>query len=344
MQPNRPPAAQLLYDLGLEPEDCMVSECGPEDGFNNALYPPSVPMMVDKLKWEVPVQSLSLPLFLQCTALPNPVAAAAACTLLPPVEVVRDDTTLPLRCRRAQLLASAIAGEYNVNSSCMDMVYMSPSPYQDAFNEVMDIRKCGFSKHPTAGMSLIEQNGRLILAHMTPSTPGAKVPRWRTRLRGAWLIKIDGKSVTTIEDARKVFESLSDNGATSAHLLFAYPEVRPDISHRGLPIISSEPFSLLTHAQLNDRWEFSTVASHLSKKPTYDLIDSGEVLNVVTRVMRLTRGKLLKQHDWEEWQESEFLQLDQYNAQGIFGLPVMVDSDAAVFHSVWTYAIKAVDG
>jgi hypothetical protein len=118
-----------------------------------------------------------------------------------------------------------------------------------------------------AGMSLIEQNGRLILAHMTPSTPGAKVPRWRTRLRGAWLIKIAGKSVTTIDDARKVFESLSDNGAISAHLLFAHPEVRPDISFRGLPIISSELFSLLTHAQLNDCWEFSTVASHLSKKP-----------------------------------------------------------------------------
>ncbi len=60
--------------------------------------------------------------------------------------------------------------------------------------------------------------------------------------------------------------------------------------------------------------------------------------------MRLTRGKLLKQHDSEEWQASEFLQLDQYDAQWMFGLPVMVDSKAAVFHSVWTYAIKAVDG
>jgi hypothetical protein len=88
MQPYMPPAAQLLYDLGLKPEDCMVLECGPEDGFNDALYPPSVPMMVDKLKWEVPVQSLSLQPFLRCTALPNPVAAAAARTLLPPVEVV----------------------------------------------------------------------------------------------------------------------------------------------------------------------------------------------------------------------------------------------------------------
>jgi hypothetical protein len=158
------------------------------------------------------------------------------------------------------------------------------------------------------------------------------------------LIKIDDKSVNTIEDARKVFATLSEKGAPSAHLLFAHPEVRPDILRRGLPIISSEPFSLLTHAQLNDRWEFSTVASHLSKKPTYDLIESGEVLNVVTRVMRLTRGKLLKQHDWEEWQTSEFLQLDQHDAQGMFGSPVLVDSNAAVFHLVWTYAIKAVDG
>jgi hypothetical protein len=209
------------------------------------------------------------------------------------------------------VIASEIAGAYNVDSSCMAMVYMSPSPYHNAFDEVMDVQKCVFTKCPTAGMSLLEQNERLILAHMSPGTPGAKIPQWRTRLRGAWLIKIDDKMVMRIDDVWKVFETLSDNGATSAHLLFAHPEVRPDVSRRGLPIISSEPFSLLTHAQLNDRWEFSTVASHLSKKPTYELVDSGEVLNVVTRIMRLTRGKLLKQHDWEEWQALEFLQLDQ---------------------------------
>ena len=129
---------------------------------------------------------------------------------------------------------------------------------------------------------------------MTPSTPGAKIPQWRTWLHGAWLIKIADTTVTTLDDARKVFETLSENGATLAHLLFAHPEVHPDVSRRGLLIISSKPFSLLTHAQLNDHWEFSTVASHLSKKPTYDLVNSGEVLNVVMRIMRLTRGKLLK--------------------------------------------------
>jgi hypothetical protein len=59
--------------------------------------------------------------------------------------------------------------------------------------------------------------------------------------------------------------------------------------------------------------------------------------------MRLTRGKLIKQPDWNEWQESEFLQLDQYDAQGMFGSPVTQAEGMAVFHSVWTYAIKAVD-
>ena len=96
MQPHRLPAAQLLYDLGLEAEDCMILEIDPAATFTNAMYPLSLPMMEDKLKWEVPVRSLQLPLPLRCTAQPNLVTAAAACTFLPPVEGVGDDDTLPL--------------------------------------------------------------------------------------------------------------------------------------------------------------------------------------------------------------------------------------------------------
>ncbi len=113
---------------------------------------------------------------------------------------------------------------------------------------------------------------------------------------------------------------------------------------RGLPIVLAEPFSLLTHDQLNDRWEFSTVTNHLRKDTTYKLVESGDVLSIVTWVMHLTCGKLLKQLDWAEWQASEFLQLDQYDAQGMFDSPVLIDLEAAVFHLVWMYAIKVVDG
>jgi hypothetical protein len=37
--------------------------------------------------------------------------------------------------------------------------------------------------------------------------------------------------------------------------------------------------------------------------------------------MRLTCGKLLLQRDWKDWQDSEFLQLDQYFTQGMFSNP-----------------------
>ena len=108
--------------------------------------------------------------------------------------------------------------------------------------------------------------------------------------------------------------------------------------------MSLAPFTQHTHDQLNNRWEFATVAEHLrTSKPSYKHVRSGDVLNVVTRVMRLTRGKLLKQSDWDQWQESEYLQLDQYDPQGMFGQPVPRDDDMSVFHSVWTYAIKALD-
>ncbi len=77
--------------------------------------------------------------------------------------------------------------------------------------------------------------------------------------------------------------------------------------------------------------------------PPYNIVRSGNVLNYITRVMRLTRGKLLCQEDWSDWQTSEFLQLDQYDSQGMFGAPVLMDSNEAVFNLVWSYGIKAVD-
>ncbi len=60
--------------------------------------------------------------------------------------------------------------------------------------------------------------------------------------------------------------------------------------------------------------------------------------------MRLTRGHLLKQDDWLDWQQSKFFQLNQYADQNCFGDPTLVEKDDAVFHLVWTYNIKALDG
>jgi hypothetical protein len=179
---------------------------------------------------------------------------------------------------------------------------------------------------------------------MTPGTPGTKVDWWRVNLRGAWLIKVCSTQVSTISNTQSVFWSLYETGAPLVMLLFSHPELRRDISNEGLPIVSLAPFLQQTHDQLNRRWDFSTVTEYLRKAPPYKIIDSGDVLNYVTCVMRLTRGKLLWPDDWCNWQASEFLQFDQYNAQSMIGLPVAVESNEAVFNLVWLYGIKAVDG
>lgn len=141
---------------------------------------------------------------------------------------------------------------------------MSPDPFHDSFDELLDICRCDLDHHPTAGLSLIEQNGCVILAKMQPGTPAAKIPRWRTRICGAWLIKIGSHVIHSLADARLSISTLHASGSTHISLLFAHPEIRPDISHRGLPIVSSTPlFSQQVHDQLNNRWEFSTVLDHL---------------------------------------------------------------------------------
>lgn len=70
----------------------------------------------------------------------------------------------------------------------------------------------------------------------------------------------------------------------------------------------------------------------------------GGVLHYLSWANKLMRGLLLKQSNWAEWQQSKFLQLDQYKLQGMFGDPILVEHDSAVFNLVWTYAIKEVDG
>jgi hypothetical protein len=136
---------------------------------------------------------------------------------------------------------------------------------------------------------------------MAPNTPGAKIPRWRTRIKGAWLIKIGNNLVYTINDAQWAFHTLSTNGATTVMLLCLRSKIQPAISHDGLPIVSSIPFHQHIHDQKDHQWDFTIVAEHLRKAPPYSNVINGDVQSCVTKMMKLTRRKLLRQDDWSNW-------------------------------------------
>jgi hypothetical protein len=131
-------------------------------------------------------------------------------------------------------------------------IYLSPTPYNNAFEEAIDLRKFDFTQHRSAGLSLLQQDNRLILASMVPSTPGAHITQWRTRLQGAWLLSVDGTPVTTLLDVQQTFHDLSLRQAAKCILLFAHPEISHGLSNKGIPLLCRDQISQLNIHQLND--------------------------------------------------------------------------------------------
>jgi hypothetical protein len=180
---------------------------------------------------------------------------------------------------------------------------------------------------------------------MVQSTPGAWVPRWHTRLQGAWQLSINGIPVQTLANAHKAFDDLSLSQQALCILLFAHPEISHGISNKGLPLLCLNLISQLSIDQLSDCW--TPQSQHppvLPMTPTWKIVIDSDVRNVVTKVKKLSRGKLMKQDDWTEWNESEHLQLDQYEKQFMFGDPVRADNKSAIFYLVWKYVFKELDG
>jgi hypothetical protein len=80
-QPHPPPAAQLLYDLGLEYEDnnnadeLQEQTASPSD--LKALWPPCLPLPLLKGTWNPPTESYTALLPLWELAMPRPITARA---------------------------------------------------------------------------------------------------------------------------------------------------------------------------------------------------------------------------------------------------------------------------
>ncbi len=205
LQQTCPPAAQLLYNLRLEADSESTSLEGPLSPTPAGTiapmtvpWPPLVPQSPTTCKpWAVPPMSLFVPLPLWITNAPNLIAAKAA----------RLSNTVAQKSQKA--IAADIVSEYLIGMSDMVMIYVSPDPYGGAFEEELDLHKFDIATHCTAGLCFFEKNGRLLLASMAPSTPGMRVPQWRTHLQGAWLIEVNGTPVSSINGAHAIFACLA---------------------------------------------------------------------------------------------------------------------------------------
>jgi hypothetical protein len=98
-----------------------------------------------------------------------------------------------------------------------------------------------------------------------------------------------------------VFHDLYLNNAASCVLLFAHPELSHSLSNKGLPLLCCDLISQISINQLSDRWTPPCpTPDNAPKHPTFNVVIDGNVRNVITKVMKLTQGKLMKQDDWSE--------------------------------------------
>jgi hypothetical protein len=55
---------------------------------------------------------------------------------------------------------------------------------------------------------------------------------------------------------------------------------------------------------------------------------------------KFNRRHLQQQLNWNEWKNAEWIQLEKYRKQNMFGPPCTAPIDASIFFWVWRYSIK----
>jgi hypothetical protein len=175
MSAKRPPGPKFLFDLGLEDS----SDPAPPPTVTPALSPPApLPPTAPCSPVPVPISALTTMLLYREHAAPM----TAADAMLQPVL-----TGFPDR--------DAIA---SLEFSC--------DPFGPSFDEPVSLS----GLHPTAGLDLVDDNarGHPYLRACLPSTPAEKLLRWRSRIRHAFLIAIDGVPVHTIDVVQQAITAI----------------------------------------------------------------------------------------------------------------------------------------
>ncbi|EJK59937.1 hypothetical protein THAOC_19786 [Thalassiosira oceanica] len=354
LQPSRPPTAQLLYDMGRCSEEDFIEPRTTLD-HPTATYPPMLDDAAysgdsDLCSTEAARRThLPLNLFLERYHQQKDDTPDGLSMFSPPrvnatkIHPYQGTVLDPDRRETSKRPAWVEVDEYGISKRDIAQVYISPHPYRDSFEEELDLSTYN-DNVPAGGMKFVTRNGRLTIGTMLPSTPAARIYNWRSRCRGAWLIRVDDTDITCLADVHSALDRAVTAGQQKSRLLFSHPEIKHGLTNSGIPQVNLD--------QLNPRLTFADfpmpteVPDTLKPrvKAIWNAEESGVLEYVNGMARKLTRGKLLRdEEEWPHWQKSEWAQLDQYDAQGMFGTPVARDSDMAVFRLVWTYVVKELD-
>jgi hypothetical protein len=196
-------------------------------------------------------------------------------------------------------------------------VTFSTNPFGPSFSETISV----LGIHPTLGLDIRHAIDRqhCQLVAMTTGTPSHQLPQWKSRLRHAFLLSVDNTAVYTISDVHQSIYLARQAAQTSVFILFTKDEANNSLSAVGL-----------TQLYVDQLRVMKAHIAHTVQVVVHKAI-TGPTFN---------RRSLQKQSDWPEWRDSEWVQLDNYSKQGIYGTPCTAPIDASIFFWVWLYSIK----
>ena len=207
-----------------------------------------------------------------------------------------------------------------------DNIVMSTNPYGPSLTVQYKVK----GNHDTLGMEIDDTSmvNRLTLLNCLKGTPTARIPKWRSQLRGAQLVKIDNIELQSIADVirtiREFKENRSDKKMSVIDLEFVSIEKVAMHPQKGIPQMYFDQLNVVANHHLELVEEAETILQHDEykceinegwKSQITKLSNESSPENTVKQkdskvVEKLTRRILMKRDDWNDWKQSERKQLE----------------------------------
>ena len=194
--------------------------------------------------------------------------------------------------------------------------------------DVLDISIPTNHIHPTLGLNMDKE---LNVISCLPGTPAAKIKGWRHTIKGTALCAVNNKKVTNIDEVRQSIDRQISENVFQFRTTFQ-PSLHPET---GTTQITFDQFVSIAKHHQEIRHEHN-----LEKEIDPDAVDPIDINTSIAN--SLTRGKLVKQEDWKEWEQAEKDQLDLYETQQMFSKPTKLPNEHGinVLAMIWVYLIK----
>jgi hypothetical protein len=242
----------------------------------------------------------------------------------------------------------------NDGSIAPDRIDLSPlnlSVSDDPFDHLDKLSPAIACDHPTLGFEISECHIRKrgYVSGIVANTSASRIKNVRRKYIGAFVVSINDTPTFTAASAILALQSAASSDEQSFRIVFA-----PD---RYIPVSDRRHASPL-HLSVD---QLRTVNQILSEGN--ESMDSGDEcmddnvdcpilivrsLNTTTHgtageqaLGSFTRRKLKGLSNWNEWQESEFKQLDSMAKQEMYGKPCLPPKDAIILRQHWNYSLKA---